>query len=69
MEEGLKQLTTLCSIEVRIQGKASCQKIPTPREDLQQLLQALQIKLPEVFLCRNVRVVTRKKMQDQRKSL
>ncbi|RJP34964.1 MAG: hypothetical protein C4527_01460 [Candidatus Omnitrophota bacterium] len=47
----------------------SCQKIPTPREDSQQLLQALQIKLPEVLPCRNVRVVTRKKLQDQRKSL
>ncbi len=69
VEEGLKQLTTLCSIEVRIQGQATCQKIPVPRETSQQHLQALQIKLPEVLPCRNVRVVTRKKLQDQRKSL
>ncbi|MDN3515938.1 MAG: hypothetical protein NG747_16295 [Candidatus Brocadia sp.] len=32
VEEGLKQLATICSMEVKVKGqKAHCQKIPRPR--------------------------------------
>ncbi len=69
VEEGLAQLTTICSMEVTIKGqKASCQKIPRPRQQSHELLEALQIKLPEVLPSRNIRVVTRKKLAVRRKS-
>ena len=69
VEEGLKQLATICSMEVKVKGqKARCQKIPRPRQQSRELLEALQIKLPAALPSRNIRVVTRKKLTDQRKS-
>ncbi|MEI6415871.1 MAG: IS1634 family transposase, partial [Pseudomonadota bacterium] len=47
VEEGLKQLSTLCSIQVDVKGKAACHKIPVPREQSRELLQALDIQMPE----------------------
>src|SRR3989339_444052 len=48
--------------------RARCQKIPRPRQQSRELLEALRIKLPEALPSRNIRVVTRKKLPDQRKS-
>ncbi|OOP56050.1 MAG: hypothetical protein AYP45_11275 [Candidatus Brocadia carolinensis] len=62
MEGGLEQLATICSMEVTVKGhNARCQKIPRPRQQSRELLEALQIKLPEALPSRNLRVVTRKK--------
>jgi transposase len=66
VEEGLKQLSTLCSMEMKVKNKASCLKIPRPREKSRQLLKALDIKMPIVLPHRNVRVVTRKKLVERR---
>ena len=69
VEGGLEQLSTICSMEVTIKGqKARCQKIPRPRQQSRELLEALQIKLPEVLPSRHIRVVTRKKLTSRRKS-
>jgi len=68
VEEGLQQLATICSLEVRVPGQAACQKISMPREESQQLHAALDIPLPEVLPSRNIRAVTRKKLPDQRKA-
>ncbi|MCC6325260.1 MAG: hypothetical protein IT420_06410, partial [Candidatus Brocadia sp.] len=46
--------------------KAHCQKIPHPRQQSRELLEALQVKLPEALPSRNLRVVTRKKLANQR---
>ncbi len=68
MEAGLKQLATICSMEVTVKGQnARCQKIPHPRQQSRELLEALQIKLPEAMPCRKIRVVTRKKLPVRRK--
>ncbi|MCG2711961.1 MAG: transposase [Candidatus Omnitrophica bacterium] len=66
VEEGLKQLSTLCSAEIKIDKKYSCLKIPIPRKESQTLLQALKIKLPSALPHRDVRVVTRKKLPERR---
>ena len=67
VENGINQLATVCSMEVKVKGqKARCQKIPRPREQSRQLLEALKVKLPEVLPSRNIRVVTRKKLSDRR---
>lgn len=69
VEGGLEQLATICSMEVTVKGQnARCQKIPRPRQQSRELLEALQIKLPEALPCRNIRVVTRKKLPVRRKS-
>jgi len=67
VEEGLKQLATLASIEVKINGKGSCLKIPKPREQSERLLEALNIAMPSILPHREVHVDTRKKLQERRK--
>ena len=67
VEEGIKQLSTLCSMEMKVKNQASCLKIPRPREKSRQLLKAIDIRMPIVLPHRNVRVVTRKKLMERRK--
>ena len=67
VEEGLKQLTTLCSMEIKVLKQGSCLQIPRPRENSRQLLKALDIRMPTVLPHRKVRVVTRKKLVERRK--
>ena len=66
VEEGIKLLTEICAHEVIIEGKALLRSIPAPREELQQLLDAAQVTLPEAIPHSGVKVSTRKKLQDQR---
>jgi transposase len=65
--EGLKQLSTLCSIEIKVRDHGSCLKIPRPREKPRDLLKALGVRTPMVLPHREVRVVTRKKLPEQRR--
>jgi len=67
VEEGLKQLSTLCSMEIKIKDHGSCLKIPRPREKSRELLKALDVRMPMVLPHREVRVVTRKKLPEQRR--
>jgi len=67
VEEGLKQLSTLCSTEIKVKKQGSCLQIPRPREKSRQLLKALGIRMPTVLPHREVRVVTRKKLPERRK--
>lgn len=67
VEEGLRELSTLCSIEVVVKDQASCHRIPRPRSTSEQLLKSLDIQLPEALPALKARVVTRKKLQSQRK--
>ena len=67
VEEGINQLSTLCSMEIKVKDHGSCLKIPQPREKSQELLKALDIRMPVALPHREVRVVTRKKLPEQRK--
>ncbi len=67
VEEGLNQLSTLCSMEMKVKNQTSCLKIPRPREKSRQLLKALDIRMPIALPHRKVRVVTRKKLVERRK--
>ena len=76
VEEGLDQLKTLCSTQVNVKGGGSCLRIPTPRPQSRQLLQALlpvrgtqtgAITLPEALPHRDLPVVTRKKLHENRR--
>ena len=67
VEEGLDQLKTLCSTQVNVKGGGSCLRIPTPRPQSCQLLQALAITLPEALPHRDLPVVTRKKLHENRR--
>ena len=67
VEEGLHQLQTLCSTEVKVEGGGSCLRIPTPQADSHALLQALDLHLPQVLPHSPALVVTRKKLPERRK--
>jgi hypothetical protein len=67
VEEGLAQLATLCSMEVKVEGRASCLRIPTPRDGSGALLKAASVRVPDVLPHLQTRVVTRKKLPERRK--
>ena len=67
VEEGLHQLQTLCSTEIKVKGGGSCLRIPRPSGPLATLLKALNVRLPEALPHTDTRVVTRKKLSEQRK--
>jgi hypothetical protein len=67
VEEGLHQLQTLCSTEIRVEGGGSCLRIPTPSESSHALLKALDIGLPHALPHTDMPVVTRKKLPERRK--
>ena len=67
VDEGIKQLDTLCATQLLINGKVRCNQIPQPRPLLQQLLNAAQVALPEVLPSKGVRVTTKKKLAPRRK--
>ena len=60
VEEGIKELTTLCATEMVVNGRPSCNKIPQPRSMVRQLLTAAKVRLPEALSCSGIRVATRK---------
>jgi len=63
--EGIDDLGSLRGIELTI-GQAACQKIPEPTGLTKQLLDAADIRLPDVLPLRNVRVATRKSLALER---
>jgi len=68
VEEGLKELSTLCSMEMRMKGQGSCHRIPTPRQTSAQLLQSAAVRLPHVLPYLGATVVSRKKLPTRRKN-
>ena len=67
VQEGLDELSSLCATEVLVQGSVRCNKIPTPRGTLAELLKGADVKLPEALPCRGVVVATRKKLPERRR--
>ncbi len=67
VEEGLDQLQTLCSTQIKIEGGGSCLRIPEPVAGSRTLLKALDLRLPEALPHTDTRVVTRKKLPERRK--
>ena len=68
VEEGLKELDALCSIEVSIADGGCFHRIPKPRELSQQLLEAANVKLPTALPSKRIIVATKKKLQKRRKA-
>jgi transposase len=68
VEEGLDELKSLCTTQVVVQGRSVLHNIPQPRASVQRLLEAAQIALPKSIVDRGVRVSTRKKLTEERKT-
>ena len=62
VQEGLSQLSTLCSMELKLINGSSAHFIPTPRPASSLLLEAASILLPKSIPALGALVVTRKKL-------
>lgn len=67
VEEGISHLTTLCAIEMHVQGHEPFCRLPKPRESSQRLIEAVGAHLPDALPQRKVRVVTKKQRPTRRK--
>ena len=68
VEEGIEELTHLCSTEVHVTGKSPYYEIPAPRDLSRQLLEAAQVRLPRVLQSKGIVVTTKKQLPKKRKS-
>jgi hypothetical protein len=68
VQEGLDQLATLCLTQVQIANQAPTYHIPAPRESLQPLLNAANVRLPKKLPHPGIRVTTKTKLTQRRKA-
>jgi Transposase DDE domain len=64
--EGVRELDTLCAMEMWVNGAACCQRIPEPRADVAELIRLSRVKLPQTLRSRGVKVATKKKLDNNR---
>lgn len=67
VEEGIRQLGTLCVNQVKIKGQASFNQIPVPVQEIQALLDAALVKLPKAIPINHITVSTKNKLEKHRK--
>ena len=68
VEEGLRELETLCAQTVHWPGqKSRVNVIPIPTEVQRELLEKANVRLPEALPSGNVTVGTRKQLPERRK--
>lgn len=67
VEEGINELSTLCTQEVSFNGKEQCNQIPQPRGSVKKLLDAARIRMPEALPSKGIIVTTKKKLTSRRK--
>lgn len=66
VEEGIKELTTLCAIEVEMSGCGKVNQIPDPRSSIKKLLKSANVRLPDTLPSKGIIVTTKKKLTDSR---
>jgi hypothetical protein len=68
VQEGLDELTTLCTTQVMVKGKSLLHNVPQPRDSVARLLRAAEVEMPRKLASRGVLVSTRKKLVEERKT-
>jgi len=68
VQEGIDELKSLCATEILENGHPLCCQIPEPRESIKELLDAVEIRMPEALPCKGVLVTTKKKLPSRRKT-
>ena len=63
VEEGLNQLSLICSTKMVIKGQESCHRIPRPGSTVAKLLEAANVHLPQALPDLGAHVVSRKQLQ------
>lgn len=67
VEEGIRQLATLCLTQVRVNSTPAYNQVPVPRDDIAALLNTAKLSLPKAIKALGVKVSTKKKLQSERK--
>lgn len=65
--EGIRELSTVCAMDILVKGNPVCAKIPEPRELIKNLLSSSSIILPNVIPSKGISVATRKSLVNNRK--
>lgn len=68
VQEGLDELSSLCSTQVSGGRRVLCQQIPKPRASVQALLTAAGVRMPEALPSKGVHVTTKRKLPERRKN-
>jgi hypothetical protein len=68
VEEGLRQLTTLCTTEVRFPDGKVCLTVPTPRDSVATLFATADVTPPTALPRNHASVATKQKLPPQRKT-
>jgi hypothetical protein len=68
VEEGLRQLTTLCATEVRLPDGNVCLTVPAPRDSVAALFAAADVTPPTALPRNHVLVATKQKLAPYRKT-
>ena len=68
VQEGLDRLASLCLVEVGIGGRPSYNQVPTPRDDVRRLFEAVDVAIPTALPLAPARVATRQKLPQRRKA-
>ena len=63
VKEGIKRLSQLCTMKLYVRGKAILHVVPKARKDVEELIKATKIKLPEYLPIRKSKVVTKLKIK------
>ena len=66
VQEGINELSTLCSNLMEVKGEVLCQRIPQPRASVQQLPERARVKLPDALPHKGVVVTTKTKLLARR---
>ena len=67
VKEGLDELATLCLNEIILPNKEASFQLPTPRDDVRQLLDAAKVRLPSKVVPKTSTVDTKTKLPKNRK--
>jgi transposase len=66
VQEGINELTTLCAMELLVNGVVKTNDIPEPRQSVKEILSAAKVHLPKCLPCSGIRVATKKQLQQSR---
>ena len=66
VQEGLRALDSLCTVEYHLNGSLVYSEIPTPREDLARLLETAKVEIPKTLSVPPSRVSTTEKLNKAR---
>jgi hypothetical protein len=66
VEEGLKELDKICAMNLSVKGGEACLRIPEPSPTARELLDALDVKLPQFLPKSKAKVDTKRKLHTRR---